>query len=226
MNDQGARLVTDRRNLLKGSAAVAAGLSPAAALAQTAGDLDAIRKAVVAGQPASVKRIQDGIANPTIAAEKLNIEGGADYMMRLATDAGFQRVRKVPTSGVPGVFATLDAGAKRWVGIYFMYDVKQFAPAEWSSPPLAGKIIDKADYGKVIMGRGAVNQKGPQAAFLAALHAFRSSGRKLPVNIALIAPVNTIPGHDPALRGVSVYWTPARVSTACSARISALSSGV
>ena len=187
MNEPGAEMLTDRRTLLKGSAAVAAALSPAAALAQTRSDLDAIRKAVVAGQPASVKRIQEWIAYPTIAAEKLNIDGGADYMMRLASEAGFQRVRKVPTSGVPGVFATLDAGAKRWLGIYFMYDVKQYDAAEWSSPPLGGKMIDKPGYGKVIMGRGAVNQKGPQAAFLAALHAFRASGRKLPVNIALIA---------------------------------------
>ncbi|MBK8727825.1 MAG: hypothetical protein IPL96_17760 [Holophagaceae bacterium] len=31
-------------------------------------------------------------------------------------------------------------------------------------------------------GRGAVNQKGPEAAFLAALHAYRGAGRKLPVN--------------------------------------------
>ena len=37
------------------------------------------------------------------------------------------------------------------------------------------------------MGRGAVNQKGPQAAFLAALHAIRGAGRKLPVNLVLVA---------------------------------------
>ena len=37
------------------------------------------------------------------------------------------------------------------------------------------------------MARGAVNQKGPQAAFLAALHAIRGAGRKLPVNLVLVA---------------------------------------
>ena len=41
--------------------------------------------------------------------------------------------------------------------------------------------------GKVVMGRGAVNQKGPQAAFLAALHAIRGAGRKIPVNLVLVA---------------------------------------
>ncbi|KAB7643529.1 M20/M25/M40 family metallo-hydrolase, partial [Polymorphobacter fuscus] len=42
-------------------------------------------------------------------------------------------------------------------------------------------------FGKVIVGRGAINQKGPEAAFLAALHAIRASGRKLPVNLVLVA---------------------------------------
>ena len=47
--------------------------------------------------------------------------------------------------------------------------------------------VNKTGLGKVLMGRGATNQKGPQAAFLAALHAFRGSGRKLPVNLVLVA---------------------------------------
>jgi len=37
------------------------------------------------------------------------------------------------------------------------------------------------------MGRGAVNQKGPEAALLAALHAIRGAGRKVPVNLVLVA---------------------------------------
>ena len=37
------------------------------------------------------------------------------------------------------------------------------------------------------MGRGAVNQKGPEATFLAALHAIRGAGRKLPLNLVLVA---------------------------------------
>ena len=68
-----------------------------------------------------------------------------------------------------------------------MYDVKQFDPSEWSSPPLGAAIVDKAGFGKVMIGRGATNQKGPEATFLAALHALRAAGRKPPVNIVLVA---------------------------------------
>ena len=75
----------------------------------------------------------------------------------------FRRVELVPTKGKPGVFGTLDAGAKNWLAIYFMYDVKQYDPAEWSSPPLEGRLVDKPGVGKVIIGRGATNSKGPQS---------------------------------------------------------------
>jgi acetylornithine deacetylase/succinyl-diaminopimelate desuccinylase-like protein len=67
-----------------------------------------------------------------------------------------------------------------------MYDVKQYDPAEWSSPPLEGRLVDRPGVGKIIVGRGATNSKGPQMACLAALNAFKSSGTKLPVNLVLI----------------------------------------
>ncbi len=65
--------------------------------------------------------------------------------------------------------------------------MKQADPAEWASPPWEAKLIDKPELGKVLMGRGAVNQKGPQASMLAALHAIRGAGRKIPVNLVLVA---------------------------------------
>ena len=136
---------------------------------------------------ATVKMLRDWIALPSIAAENLGYPQGAEYMASLARNAGFQHVELVPTAGKPGVFATLDAGAKTTLGIYFMYDVKQYDPAEWSSPPLEGRIIDRPGVGKVIVGRGATNQKGPETAFLATLHAFKAAREKLPVNLVLVA---------------------------------------
>jgi acetylornithine deacetylase/succinyl-diaminopimelate desuccinylase-like protein len=135
----------------------------------------------------AVERLRKWVALPSIAAEGLNTEQGVTAMMNLAREAGFQKVERVATDGKPGVFATLDAGAQKTLGLYFMYDVKQFDPKEWSSAPLAGKLVDKPGLGKVMVGRGAVNQKGPEAAFLAALHAIRAAGKKLPVNLVLIA---------------------------------------
>jgi acetylornithine deacetylase/succinyl-diaminopimelate desuccinylase-like protein len=152
-----------------------------------AADLADIRAEVTKRHDESVKRLQDWIALPSIAAENLNYPAGAEHMAKLAREAGFQQATVIATDGKPGVFATLDAGAKKTVGLYFMYDVKQYDPAEWTSPPLEARIVDKPGVGKVIVGRGAVNQKGPEAALLAALHAIRGANRKMPVNLVMIA---------------------------------------
>src|ERR1700736_605494 len=108
-------------------------------------------------------------------------------MAKLAKDAGFQQATVIQTDGKPGVFATLDAGAAKTVGLYFMYDVKQFDPKEWTSPPLEAVLVDKPGLGKAVVGRGAVNQKGPESAFLAALHAIKGAGKKMPVNLVMVA---------------------------------------
>ena len=48
------------------------------------------------------------------------------------------------------------------LGMYFMYDVKQFDPAEWSRRRSKGGW-STSRVGKAVVGRGAVNQKGPEA---------------------------------------------------------------
>ena len=168
-------------------AAAAVLVAAPVAAAPSAKQRAALQAAVKAGHDASVQRLRDWIALPTIAAEGKNVKEGAELMVSLAREAGFADARIVPTRGVPGVFGTIDVGAPTTVGVYFMYDVKQYDPAEWSSPPLEGRLVDRPGEGKAIVGRGAVNQKGPQTAFLAALKAFRAAGLKLPVNVVLVA---------------------------------------
>jgi acetylornithine deacetylase/succinyl-diaminopimelate desuccinylase-like protein len=150
-------------------------------------DLSDIKAEITKRHDEAVKRLHDWIAQVSIAAENRGYPEGADYIINLVKDAGFQQATRVETDGKPGVFATLDAGARKTVGIYFMYDVKQFDPSEWSSSPTDAAIVDKPELGKAIVGRGAVNQKGPESAFLAALHAIKSGGKKLPVNLVFVA---------------------------------------
>jgi len=149
-------------------------------------DTSAIRAEIEKRHEESVRRLQTWIRQASIAAEDRGMHEGCALMMELLRDAGFGRAEKMPTDGQPGVFATLDAGAPKTLGLYFMYDVKQADPAEWSSPPFEARLVDKP-FGKVVMGRGAVNQKGPEATLLAALHAIRGAGKKLPVNLVFVA---------------------------------------
>lgn len=198
-NPQGTK--PPRREFLHtaGAAALAAAATPPwATVAENLGllrgaipglapdDVAGIRAEIEKRHDESVRRLQTWIKQPSIAAENRGMNEGCALMMDFLRDAGFQRVEKMPTDGQPGVFATLDAGAPKTMGLYFMYDVKQADPAEWSSPPFEARLVDKP-FGNVVMGRGAVNQKGPEATFLAALHAIRGAGKKLPVNLVFVA---------------------------------------
>jgi acetylornithine deacetylase/succinyl-diaminopimelate desuccinylase-like protein len=177
----------NRRTFLQGAAlSAAAAALPRVSFAETP-DLTAISAEIAKQHEQSVKRLQDWIHQPSIAAENRGMTEGCQMMMDLLRDAGFTSVTKVPTNGQPGVFATHDAGAPHTLGVYFMYDVKQVDPAEWSSPPWEARIVDKPGLGKIVVGRGAVNQKGPEAAFLAALHAIQGAGKKMPVNLVFVA---------------------------------------
>src|SRR5712664_1488605 len=181
--------MTDRRTFLQNAVAGAAALALPdwTRAAAAASDLDPIFAEIEKRHDESVQRLQQWIRQPSIAAENRGMNEGCDLTMQMLRDAGFQQVTKIPSDGQPGIFATLDAGAPKTLGLYFMYDVKQVDPAEWSSPPWDAALVDKQGLGKVVMGRGAVNQKGPEATFLAALHAIRGAGRKLPVNLVLVA---------------------------------------
>src|SRR4029077_4314697 len=180
--------MTDRRTFLQTTAATAAALAlPRWTRAAATNDLDPIFAEITKRHDESLKRLQTWIHQPSIAAENRGMTEGCELTMQMLREAGFSQVAKVPTDGQPGIFATLDAGAPRTVGLYFMYDVKQVDPAEWSSPPWDAALVDKPGLGKVVIGRGAVNQKGPEATFLAALHAIHGAGRKLPVNLVFVA---------------------------------------
>ena len=159
----------NRREFLHSTLATAAAFAVTPQLAFLPGSSkDEVLAQIPLQHDRTVKMLRDWIAIPSIAAENLGYPRGAEYMASLAREAGFQRVEIVPTSGKPGVFGILDSGAKAWLGIYFMYDVKQYDPAEWSSPPLEGRIVERPGVGKVMIGRGATNQKGPEVALLAA----------------------------------------------------------
>src|SRR5207253_6921803 len=152
----------DRRDFLATTALGTASLMwPRLATSQTSRDSEyaPIWAEIEKRHDEAIQRLQQWIRQPSIAAENRGLNEGCHLTMQMLRDAGFQQVTKIPSEGQPGIFATLDAGAPKTLGLYFMYDVKQADPSEWSSPPWEARLVDKPGLGKVIVGRGAVNQK-------------------------------------------------------------------
>src|SRR5690349_13625903 len=94
----------------------AAGIFRGSASGLGAEDTSAIRAEIEKRHEEALGRLQSWIKQPSIAAENRGMKEGCEMMMELLRDAGFEQVRKMPTDGQPGVFASLDAGAPKTLG--------------------------------------------------------------------------------------------------------------
>jgi acetylornithine deacetylase/succinyl-diaminopimelate desuccinylase-like protein len=132
-----------------------------------------------------LEQLRRWVRQPSVSAQGRGIAEMAAMLRDDLRKIGFQEAELVPTSGHPGVWASYDAGAARTLVLYLMYDVQ---PEEtgWSVEPYAGALVDK-ELGRTLVARGAVNQKGPERAFLNALESIIATDGKLPVNILVVA---------------------------------------
>jgi acetylornithine deacetylase/succinyl-diaminopimelate desuccinylase-like protein len=130
--------------------------------------------------------IQRWLRQPSISAQNVGIDEMAAMLRDDLAALGFQEAELVPTDGHPGVWGYYDAGAPKTLVVYLMYDVQPVNEEDWESPPFAAELVDH-ELGKVLMARGATNQKGPERAFLNALESIIAVDGTLPVNIMVAA---------------------------------------
>jgi len=133
-----------------------------------------------------LQAIQRWLRQPSISAQNVGIKDMAEMLRGDLEGMGFQEAELVPTDGHPGVWGYYDAGAKKTLVVYLMYDVQPGNPEDWESPPFEANLVDH-ELGKVLMARGATNQKGPERAFLNALESIIAVEGTLPVNIMVSA---------------------------------------
>lgn len=100
-----------------------------------------------------------------------------------------RNVEIVQTDGHPVVFAEYDAGKPVTLIVYFMYDVKQIIGEDWTliRDPFDPQVVDMAPFRQCLIGRGAVNQKGPLGAFLNAVGSILATNQELPVNLKFVS---------------------------------------
>ncbi len=155
-------------------------------IAAYADNHDAIYAHIDANLPRHLEAIQRWLRQPSISAQDVGIGEMAGMLRQDLEDLGFGEAELVPTDGHPGVWGYYDAGAEKTLVVYLMYDVQPVNPEDWQSPPFAAELIDH-DLGRVLMARGATNQKGPQRAFLNALESIIEINGTLPVNVMVAA---------------------------------------
>jgi acetylornithine deacetylase/succinyl-diaminopimelate desuccinylase-like protein len=94
----------------------------------------------------------------------------------------------------PGVWAVYDAGAPVTIHSYCMFDTRPASPTGWSHDPWSAALVARPPYPRVLVGRGALNAKGPYVAFLNALASIVAVEGRLPVNVLFLAEGEEIMG--------------------------------
>jgi acetylornithine deacetylase/succinyl-diaminopimelate desuccinylase-like protein len=142
-----------------------------------------------------VVNLQKWIRQPSISNSGEGIPESAEMVKGFFDQLGCQESRVYDVGitewGAPGnpvVYARCDEGAPRTIAIYWQYDTMPVTqPDAWKAPPFEARIVEQAPYKKVLIGRGAVNSKGPEMAQWNALMAIKAVTGKLPVNIVFVA---------------------------------------
>jgi len=144
---------------------------------------------------------QHWIQQPSISNSGEGIPESAEMVKGMFDKLGCQNTRvydvgitEYGTPGNPVVYAKCDEGAPKTLVIYWMYDTMPVTqPDLWVAPPFEGRLVDGKAAGidpsfkKVLIGRGAVNSKGPQLAQLEAFMSMKKVLGKLPVNLIFVA---------------------------------------
>ena len=150
------------------------------------GDHAAVYDHIDANLDAHLEALRRWLRQPSISAQDVGIDDMAGMLRADLANMGFAEAELVETDGHPGVWGYYDAGADKTLVVYLMYDVQPVNPEDWDSPPFEANLVDH-DLGRVLMARGATNQKGPQRAFLNALESIIAVDGTLPVNIMVAA---------------------------------------
>jgi acetylornithine deacetylase/succinyl-diaminopimelate desuccinylase-like protein len=142
-----------------------------------------------------VSEIQRYLRQPGISTTGEGIRESATLVLEFLRNAGVTEAHLVETTGNPVVFGRWNSRNpdSKTLLAYTLYDVVPVNPEEWVSPPFAAEIHEATnvanligcprDLGKIIVARGAFNQRAPFLAFLFALKSIRDVAGDIPLNV-------------------------------------------
>jgi acetylornithine deacetylase/succinyl-diaminopimelate desuccinylase-like protein len=129
-------------------------------------------------------RIKSISADPAFAAD---CKQAADHLARDLTSLGFATEVR-PTAGHPAIVAKVNGKANvPHVLFYGHYDVQPVDPLNlWRKPPFDPVIDTDAKGRKIIVARGAEDDKGQLMTFVEACRAWKAATGSIPLNVTVI----------------------------------------
>src|ERR1700716_838774 len=132
-------------------------------------------------------RIKSISADPAFAAD---CTAAADHLARDIATLGFKAEVR-PTAGHPAIVAKSNGkasgGARPQVLFYGHYDVQPVDPLNlWHRPPFEPAVTTHADGRKIIVARGAEDDKGQLMTFIEACRAWKSVTGSLPLDVTIV----------------------------------------
>ncbi|MDX2158490.1 MAG: dipeptidase [Hyphomicrobiaceae bacterium] len=158
-----------------------------------ANHLKSVLKSLDEGEDRALERLFEFLRIASISTDpayKGECQKAAEWCVRELGAIGFVEAKVVPTTGHPMVVAhdrrDRSRGTPHFL-FYGHYDVQPPDPLElWKTPPFEPRIATERGNGKVIVSRGAEDNKGQLMTFLEAARAWKTVAGELPVAVTVL----------------------------------------
>ncbi|MFL6948943.1 MAG: M20/M25/M40 family metallo-hydrolase [Xanthobacteraceae bacterium] len=150
---------------------------------------DAVLDRIDADLDKSLERLFTFLRIPSISTDpayKDHCRLAADHIAADLASIGFTTSVR-PTAGHPVVIGAAGNGAGPHVLFYGHYDVQPVDPLDlWETPPFEPRLAKLAGGRKIIVARGACDDKGQVMTFVEACRAFKAVTGSLPLGIKIV----------------------------------------
>ncbi len=142
---------------------------------------DAVHRLIAARQGEHLDQLRGYMGVPSTLGDAEGVGRAAAFLAERLRALGCQVVEILEGHGLPAVWASLEAGAPRTLGVYGYLDTNSLGSG-WTVDPYAGVAAPHARFPRVLYGRGAAS-KGGLLAFIQAVQAIRDAGAPVPANL-------------------------------------------